>query len=293
MKTRRAVLLGLAKFGVGFGGFVISAFREALIWADTRHFRKSSACQSGASTLEYALAGDGPQIRMIHGCGAAYDQGLPIAGALRERGFRVLASSRFGYLDSAFPEDPSHSNQAETLVDLLYHLAINTIPVVGGSSGALAAAAFAHRHPNRCSHLGLLVPAANLTNRGPVEFAAVQRFVVGAVLGSDFAFWSLSRLAPDRMIGTLPATDPALFEVMSAAEPSSRTDHPRPDPSDQPEAFPTSNGCPLERYASRDCLREDRNADADCLLRGGTLPRACPEDPHDLVVAAIGCQSRC
>lgn len=216
--TRRAVLLGLAGFGLVSGGFSIGAFREARLLADARHFRQSSTCESGAGTLEYALAGDGPPIMMIHGTGGGYDQGLLFAAALRERGFRIVAPSRFGYLGSAFPDDPSPARQADALVDLIDHLGIDTLPVIGGSAGALTAAEFALRHPNRCSHLVLLVPAANLTNRDPVEFTAVQRVAVDAVLESDFAFWSLSRLAPDRMIGTLLATDPALLEIVSPAE---------------------------------------------------------------------------
>ena len=64
----------------------------------------------------------------------------------------------------------------------------------------------------------LLVPAANLTNRDPVEFTALQRLAVGAVLGSDFWFWALSRLAPGQMIRTLLATDPALLDRVTPEE---------------------------------------------------------------------------
>lgn len=109
-------------------------------------------------------------------------------------------------------------HQADTLVTLLDHLGIDRLPVAGGSAGALTAAEFALRHPDRCSHLVLIVPAANLTDRDPVAFTALQRLAVGAVLGSDFAFWSLSRLAPDQMIRTLLATDPALLERVPEAE---------------------------------------------------------------------------
>lgn len=149
---------------------------------------------------------------MIHGIGGGYDQGL------RKRGFRIIAPSRFGYLGSAFPDDASPVHQADVLVELLDHLGIDRLPVLGGSAGALTAAEFALRHPDRCSHVGLLVPAANLTNRDPVEFNAMQRLAVGAVLGSDFAFWSLSRLVPRQMMRTLLATDPALLETVSAEE---------------------------------------------------------------------------
>lgn len=90
--------------------------------------------------------------------------------------------------------------------------------MVGGSAGALTAAEFALRHPDRCSHLGLLVPAANLTNHDPVVFTGLQRLAVDAVLGSDFWFWSLTRLSPGRMIRTLLATDAALLEQVPQVE---------------------------------------------------------------------------
>jgi 2-hydroxy-6-oxonona-2,4-dienedioate hydrolase len=64
----------------------------------------------------------------------------------------------------------------------------------------------------------LLVPAANLTNRDPVQFTALQNVAVNAVLGSDFWFWSLSRLAPKQMIRTLLATDPALLDQVPETE---------------------------------------------------------------------------
>jgi pimeloyl-ACP methyl ester carboxylesterase len=64
----------------------------------------------------------------------------------------------------------------------------------------------------------LLVPAANLTERDPVEFTAVQRIAVELVLGSDLAFWALASLAPGQMIRTLLATDPALLEQVGPEE---------------------------------------------------------------------------
>jgi len=90
--------------------------------------------------------------------------------------------------------------------------------VAGGSAGALPAAHFALRHPDRCSHLILLVPAMNLENRDPVEFTAVQRFLVGRLLGSDAWFQAALTLAPGLLTRTLLATDPALLETVSPAE---------------------------------------------------------------------------
>jgi len=218
MTTRRTLLMGLGWLALAGGGFAAGAFREARRQADTRLFGQGTVIDTRTGALEYAVAGDGPPLMMIHGTGGGFDQGLLFAAGLRNSGFRIVAPSRFGYLGSAFPDDASPARQADTLVALLDHLGIDRLPVAGGSAGALTAAEFALRHPDRCSHLVLIVPAANLTDRDPVEFTALQRLAVGAVLGSDFWFWSLSRLAPGQMIRTLLATDPALLDQVAEAE---------------------------------------------------------------------------
>jgi pimeloyl-ACP methyl ester carboxylesterase len=210
--------MGLGGLALAGGGYATGAFREARGQADSRLFGQGAVIATRAGALEYAVAGDGPPVMMIHGTGGGFDQGLLFATALRQRGFRIIAPSRFGYLGSTFPDDASPAHQADTLVELLDHLGIERLAVVGGSAGALTAAEFALRHPDRCSHLGLLVPAANLTNRDPVAFSALQRLAVNAVLGSDFWFWSLLRLAPGQMIRTLLATDPALLDRVPEAE---------------------------------------------------------------------------
>ena len=218
MTTRRTLLMGLGWLALAGGGFAAGTFREARRQADTRLFGQGTVIDTRTGALEYAVAGDGPPLMMIHGTGGGFDQGLLFAAGLRNSGFRIVAPSRFGYLGSAFPDDASPARQADTLVALLDHLGIDRLPVAGGSAGALTAAEFALRHPDRCSHLVLIVPAANLTDRDPVEFTALQRLAVGAVLGSDFWFWSLSRLAPGQMIRTLLATDPALLDQVAEAE---------------------------------------------------------------------------
>jgi pimeloyl-ACP methyl ester carboxylesterase len=155
---------------------------------------------------------------MIHGTGGGFDQGLLFANGLRNAGVRIVAPSRFGYLQSSFPDDASPAHQADALVDLLDHLGLERIAVAGGSDGALTAAEFALRQPDRCAHLVLIVPAANLTGRDPVAFTAVQRMAVERVLTSDAWFWGFATLAPDMLLRTLLATDPALLDRVSPEE---------------------------------------------------------------------------
>ena len=65
--------------------------------------------------LEYAEAGTGTPLLMVHGTGGGFDQGLFFARRFIDAGYRVIAPSRFGYLRSAFPDDPSSENQADAL----------------------------------------------------------------------------------------------------------------------------------------------------------------------------------
>jgi pimeloyl-ACP methyl ester carboxylesterase len=218
MTARRSVLLGLGGLALAGGGYASGAYRATMAGAEARIARRSSVIGTTAGTLEYAVAGHGPPLMMIHGTGGGFDLGLLFGHRLREAGFRIVSPSRFGYLRSAFPDDSSPAHQADVLVELLDALRIERLPVVGGSAGALTAAEFALRHPDRCSHLVLLVPASNLTGRDPVKFTAAQKAAVDLVLGSDVAFWALSSLAQGQMMRTLLATDPALLAQVEPDE---------------------------------------------------------------------------
>ena len=217
MIGRRALLAGMGAAALAGGAWAAGAFRARIATTETRLAFCSHLVETRSGPMEYAVAGRGPPLMMIHGTGGGFDQGLLFAHRLRGR-FQVVAPSRFGYLRSAFPEDASPAAQADALADLLDHLGIARLTVAGGSAGASTAAEFALRHPDRCTHLVLLVPAANLTARDPVAFGALQRVAVDAVLGSDIAFWALSSLAPRQMIRTLLATDPALLDRVDPAE---------------------------------------------------------------------------
>ena len=215
---RRQVIIGAGALAVGAAGYGLGAFRAAQVASIDRITGAAQVAATRAGRVDYAMAGDGPPVLMLHGTGGGFDQGLAFAQGIAARGFRIIAPSRFGYLGSAFPDDASPAAQAHALADLLDHLRIARLAVAGGSAGALSAAAFAILYPERCEKLVLLVPAMNLTGRDPVAFTTLQRAVVARVLGLDALFWAASSLAPQTMIGTLLATDPALLDAVSPEE---------------------------------------------------------------------------
>ncbi|HET7714401.1 MAG TPA: alpha/beta fold hydrolase, partial [Bauldia sp.] len=167
MISRRAFLtLGIATGAAAIGGGVLwSSYAAAIAAARARVASGSTTMTTRHGVMEYAIEGEGPPLLMIHGTGGGFDQGLAFARRLIAAGHRVIAPSRFGYLRSSFPADPSSENQADAFVDLLDALGIDKVPVVGGSAGAIPAAAFAIRHPDRCAALVALVPASYAPDR--------------------------------------------------------------------------------------------------------------------------------
>lgn len=217
VRARTIWLLGSLGLAVATAPVVV-AFRHDLAQAEGRLLGNSRIVQTRHGDLEYAVEGDGPPLLMIHGTGGGFDQGLLFAEALKGRGYRIVAPSRFGYLRSSFPKEPTSENQADALAELLDALGIDRIVVAGGSAGALSAAAFAQRHPDRCRGLILLVPASNLGDADPVKMSGLQKAAVEHLAGSDFLYWSATRLAKSRLIGTLLATDPKLVEAAPESE---------------------------------------------------------------------------
>jgi 2-hydroxy-6-oxonona-2,4-dienedioate hydrolase len=218
--SRRHAIGALAGASLIGGGATIGAsFSRSLTAARERLNGRSHTVTTRFGRMEYASVGNGPPLLMIHGTGGGFDQGLSFASRMIGRGYRVLAPSRFGYLRSDFPLDPSSEHQADAFIDLLDQLAIDRVAVAGGSAGALSASQFALRHSERCSALVLLVPAANVRGQDPVEMSSLTRFLVERLLASDLLFWLALNTIPDRLIATLLATDPAL---LTAATPDER-----------------------------------------------------------------------
>ena len=115
--------------------------------------------------IEYQEAGTGTPLLMVHGSGGGHDQGMAFPGKLSQRGVRVIAMSRFGYLRTPMPLDASPAAQADAHVCLLDALGIAKAAVLGGSAGGPSALQMAIRHPDRVILLGRLRPPARAVRR--------------------------------------------------------------------------------------------------------------------------------
>jgi pimeloyl-ACP methyl ester carboxylesterase len=214
---RLALVILLLILIVG-GGALYILYRNDITAARALIEGKSKTVETSFGTIEYAEAGSGSPILVIHGAGGGFDQGMDEAGVWAAN-HRVIAPSRFGYLGSAFPQRATSAMQADAFVALLDSLGIDKVGVLGISAGANSAMALAIHHPDRVTSLALMVPAAYAPSRKPPPpGGSAYEGIIRRVLGSDFIFWLGVRFLPNTMTGTLLATDPALLRSATASE---------------------------------------------------------------------------
>ena len=183
--------------------------------------RGSVLLQTRCGPIEYQEAGNGVPLLAVHGSGGGHDQGMAFAAGLARKGVRVIAMSRFGYLRTPMPADPSVAAQADAHVCLLDALGIAKAAVMGGSAGGPSALQMAIRYPDRVSALVLLVPLAYKPPTQADSAAPMPAWVENTMMrmiGSDFLFWVVLHVARDQAIKLVLATPPGLLTTASPAE---------------------------------------------------------------------------
>ena len=201
-----------------------------IVWLFEADIKTASAKAAYGSVLvntrcgpiEYQEAGTGTPLLMVHGSGGGHDQGMAFAGKLSQRGVRVIAMSRFGYLRTPMPLDASPAAQADAHVCLLDALGIAKAAVLGGSAGGPSALQMAIRHPDRVSALVLMVPLAykpSTSADSAKPLAPWAEALLMRLIGSDFLFWAGLHVARDQVIQYVLATPPG---QVSAASPEER-----------------------------------------------------------------------
>lgn len=171
----------------------------------------SRIVETSAGPIEFAEAGEGGALLLIHGAGGGYDQGLMI-GRDFIKGLRVIAPSRFGYLRTPVPEDVSPTAQANAHAALLDSLGVDKCIVAGVSAGAPSAVEFALHYPQRTRALILVVPRTYDPTHSvhPDERFDSQLMLRIIESSADFLFWlgmRFARPALVRFLGVPPEVE--------------------------------------------------------------------------------------
>jgi pimeloyl-ACP methyl ester carboxylesterase len=188
----------------------------------------SKLAETACGPIEYATAGTGPPVLVIHGAGGGWNQGILLGQLLVGDRFHIIAPSRFGFLRTPIPADSSIEAQADLYGCLLDKLKIERLPVVGFSAGGPSSAFFAARHRARTSALVLVSAISDPGAPG----SRLAEIVTGAFLRSDFVYWLLLRFARPTLIAALglstevqarlsPEQRARIFEVLDLMNPIS------------------------------------------------------------------------
>lgn len=186
------VLLVLAVAAIAVVSFIAVSevgTRQAQLEAE----RSLAATSYG--NVEYVSWGSGPAVLVIHGAGGGFDQGRLLAETLGGEEFQWIAVSRFGYLGSDLPEDPSVPAQARAIAELLEQLQIESVHILAMSGGVPPALKFAELFPSRTGRM-VLLSSAPFTPYGPdVDDRPIPTWMYSALLGNDIVYWILTRVA--------------------------------------------------------------------------------------------------
>ncbi len=202
-------------------GLVYVQYRSDLSTARRELLAGSQIASTACGPIEYAVAGSGPAVLVIHGAGGGYSQASEFSQSLAAAGFKAIAMSRFGYLRTPLPAHASPAAQADAHACLLDALGIRTAAAFGVSAGAPSALQYCLRHQARCIALVLLVPAISVPGRDVGETTPPSpfwQFVSDYVLRSDFVIWGVTRLWPEMLVETVLATPLDQFRNADPAE---------------------------------------------------------------------------
>jgi pimeloyl-ACP methyl ester carboxylesterase len=193
-------MLGRAPIGVAATGLAlvgIARYRRDLRRDHERLARfEPSVIDTPFGRVEYAQAGDGPPVMVVHGVLGGFDFGVGVGRVNVPAGYRIISPSRFGFFGSPLPPDPSPAAQADAFAALLDHLEIAELPVVAFSAGSSSAVQLALRHPQRVSQLVLISP--NSPHPDPLPKPPRP---LAPILFSQPVLWAMRRLARSRLEG--------------------------------------------------------------------------------------------
>lgn len=152
----------------------------------------------------------GETILSVHGLYGGYDQALDNVGSLSAH-CRIIAPSRFGYPGSTVRGEASPADQAAVFAELLDHLGIERVFVLGASAGGTPAIRFALDHPERVKGLILLSSAAPWPSRPATP---PGRMGPPSFMNHDWLMWLLSPffgpvlgMAPETVNSMLPLAE--------------------------------------------------------------------------------------
>ncbi|PKO13095.1 MAG: hypothetical protein CVU39_20855 [Chloroflexi bacterium HGW-Chloroflexi-10] len=188
------ILLGIIFLALG-----LKYRKEIFVFHNAIDSLPTQIYASDCGEIEYLRVGTGEPLLVIHGIFGGIDQGIANVNGIFPEGYDQIFISRYGYLQSPLPQDPSPQKQAALYVCLLDHLGLNQVTVIAHSAGATSAMELAARYPDRVKALVLVSPNAP----GTVDVTLPPQAVAQTMFHSDFVFWMITTYARTSLYGTM------------------------------------------------------------------------------------------
>ena len=149
--------------------------------------------ETAKGKIEYDFVdGTGPIVLAIHAGLGGVDQGRLINDWLAKKGYRILSSSRPGYLNTPLESGQTFEEQADLLVALLDTLHINKVIVTSLSAGGPAAYIFAAKYPERVLAL-LTIASVSGDYVMPETVSRIGGVIVMSTLGQKVMSFFMSK----------------------------------------------------------------------------------------------------
>jgi pimeloyl-ACP methyl ester carboxylesterase len=178
-------------------GVVCAMFRHDIHEARARlAAQPTRILHSTYGDIQYRVTGEGVPILVSHGITGGVDQAESLVTKARNLppNYRFVYVSRFGYLGSSLPPKATVRMQAAAYRELLDHLMIDRVFLVGNSAGGPSTTWFAIGYPERTQGLILLSSAVP----GPVPDP-----IPPLVAKHDFVYWAAVKAAPGSLLSML------------------------------------------------------------------------------------------
>jgi pimeloyl-ACP methyl ester carboxylesterase len=164
--------------------------------------------------IEYRIAGEGSAVLILNGGHTNCNSPLGHEEFFRDRGYQLVIPSRPGYGKTSPSTGKTAEAFADSLVDLLDHLHLKQVIVVGISAGGRTALQLAGRYPQRVSKLILQNAVTGGRFPGPgTRIGAYLMFNRWVEQWTWAAFRFFARVSPNHalktMMGSLSSLDPA------------------------------------------------------------------------------------
>jgi pimeloyl-ACP methyl ester carboxylesterase len=188
-----------AWFAIGLTGLMIAVdiwlWRYYVGWLRTQNERvanEGDSVQTPLGKIQYDMYGSGPVILHFHGGNVGHN-GAFMLDYLVEAGFTVLTPDRPGYLGTPLSGNGNPAQQADLFAQLLDHLKITSVTIVGVSAGGPGAIQFALRYPERTRGLVLMSAITQKTDLSDDQLNSTLGKLVMSRRGQNIAYFLIHR----------------------------------------------------------------------------------------------------